>query len=176
MSGDLDLRIPLEALVGIETSRLYQLHRHTGEGPDDEIGDCFRTAIACLFGYPKPDYVPHFVRETIILGLDEHGGWEDIAAARRWARATEECDLALIERSEVDRLGIAALATVRSHAGPWNHSVVYQAGEVVWCPTTGDSGDYTTEDLIDDAAMLVICRPYEPGPDELLAQWREAAA
>ncbi len=176
MSGDLDFCIPLEALVGIETSRLYQLHRHTGEGPDDEIGDCFRTAIACLFGYSKPDYVPHFVRETITLGLDEDGGWEDTAAARRWARATEELDLGAIERSEVDRLGVAALATVRSHAGPWLHSVVYQAGEVVWCPTTGGSGDYTTEDLVDDAGMLVVCRPYEPGPDELLALWREAAA
>lgn len=169
------MTFPIEVILGIETSRLLQLHRHTGDTPSDEIGDCFRTSIACLFGYPDPTYVPHFVRETITLGLDDHGGWEDITAARRWARAAEELDLALVDRAEVDRLGVAAQATVRSHAGPWNHSVVYQAGEVTWCPSTGDSGAYKTEDLIDGEPMLVVCQPYDPGPDELLARWRVSA-
>ena len=179
MSGD-EHPPMLSILLSEEPSRLRQLNRHTGDSPADMIGDCFRTSIACLLGYSRPDYVPHFVEETIRAGLDEHGGWEDIAAARRWLRSAEELDLAFIDRDEADRLGCPYQVTVRSHSGPWNHSVVGQRGEVVWCPTTGDAetkhpGAYTMRDALEDV-VLVVCHPYEPDPDAMLAQWRFADA
>lgn len=104
------LLVEVQVLLQAEPTKLRQIYRHTGDGIDDEVGDCFRTAIACLLGYQDPEMVPHFVKETITLGLDEHGGWEDIAAARRWTRAAEGLDLALVTRDEADRLGCAAQA------------------------------------------------------------------
>lgn len=166
--------IPIEVMLG-DPSHLYQLNRHTGDGVDDLIGDCFRTSIACLLGYSRADLVPHFVEQTIKAGLVEHGGWEDIAAARRWLRAAEELDLALIDQAEADRIGCAYLATVRSNAGPWNHSVVARHGEVIWCPTTGDTGAYTIDDVLEDI-VHVVCLPFDPGPDEQLAMWRRERA
>lgn len=167
-------------LLGLEPTRLRQLNRHTGDGPADLIGDCFRTSIACLLGYSRPDYVPHFVEDTIRAGLDEHGGWEDIAAARRWVREAEELDLAVIDRAEADQIGCAYQITVKSHAGPWNHSVIGQSGKVIWCPTTGDvatldPGKYTMADAVEDV-VLVVCHMYEPDPDGMLAEWRSATA
>lgn len=162
-------------IILAEPSRLRQLNRHTGDGPGDTIGDCFRTCIACLLGCPDPSFVPHFVEETIRAGLDEHGGWEDIAAARRWLREHEQLDLAMVDISEAQRVGAAFLATVRSKAGPWNHSVVVDQAGLVWCPTTGDAGSYSVDDIIEPIATVLVL-PYDPDPDELLAAWRSLAA
>jgi hypothetical protein len=162
-------------LLGIEPTRLRQLHRHTGESPSGLIGDCYRTVIACLLGATKADDLPHFVEDTIRAGLDQEGGWEDIAAARRWLRANEGIDLAAIDRDQADTLGCAYQLVVRSKTGPWNHSVVGRRGEVIWCPSTGDGddpGSYTIADGFDDEPVLVLCEKYDPDPDELLAQWR----
>lgn len=176
MPGDDAIQVPIQVLTGIEPTRLHQrIRQHDIEG--SAIGDCFRTTIACLLGVDDPTLVPHFVEQTIRAGLDEHCVWEDIAAARRWLRANKGVDLALLDRAEADRIGCAYKAVVRSKSGPWNHSVVAQRGEVVWCPTTGDidagsAGDYTIDDLFPDEPVLVLCLPYDPDPDAQLAEWR----
>lgn len=172
-------QVPIEVLTGIEPTRLHQrIRQHDIDG--DAIGDCFRTTIACLLGVDDPTLVPHFVEQTIRAGLDGYGGWEDIAAARRWLRANEGVDLALLDRAEADQLGGAYQAVARSKSGPWNHSVVAQRGEVVWCPSTGDidagsAGDYTIADIFPSEPVLVLCLPYDPDPDAQLAEWRARA-
>lgn len=161
----------LEVLQGVEPSRLHQLvRRHRPD--EDAIGDCWRTCIACILGLSRPDLIPHFVADGLDLSRAD-----DVAAARRWLRSNEGLDLGFVKLDDATRLGVPAIGTVASKAGPWNHCVVVQHGAVIWCPSTGDGdhpGDYTASDLVEDA-VEVICRPYEPGPDELLAEWKAEA-
>lgn len=159
--------------AAIEPTRLTQLNRHTGDGPGDSIGDCFRTCIACLLGFDRPDLVPHFTMQSIVAA--GHAGGGDLAAdvtlARKWLRATKGLGLAPVERDWAAQSGVPYKVTVRSKGGPWNHSVIAQHGEVIWCPTTG-TGGYTLDDAIPETLPLVLCAPYQPGPDLALTYWR----
>lgn len=150
--------------VLIEPTHLRQLFRQGG----GEIGDCFRTVIACMVGANDPTLVPHFVADTINAGLDDSNGNEDIAAARRWLRTSEGLDLMLVDRSQANQLGVPYLLTVRSTSGAWNHAVLAQYGVVQWCPS---GGRYAIEDAVDELALILV-EPYDPDPDELLAIWQ----
>lgn len=57
--------------------KLTQKFRHN---PNDGIfGDCFRTCLACLFDYEKPEYVPHFLHDD----CDADTFWERV---QRWLK------------------------------------------------------------------------------------------
>lgn len=158
-------------VVEIGPSRLHQLNRHTGEGPDDEVGDCLRTAIACLLGYDRPDQVPHFVEQSIRAGenAQRYGFSIDLMLARKWLRRAEGLDLMLVDHDQAEALGVHYMAMVQSKAGPWGHEVVACAGEVVWCPTTGDVGVYTGADINRDRNAVIVTSRYWPPPELALA-------
>lgn len=153
-----------------EVTELVQLYRHRED--NSVIGDCFRTAIACLIGAVDPEAVPHFCEQTIRAGLNEQGGWEDIAAARRWLRETHDLDLLMVARGQADALGIAYMLTVKSRAGDWNHEVIGRHGEVIWDPA--GVGGYSMADEFVDEPVGIITEPYRPDPDEMLRRWRAA--
>lgn len=142
-------------------TRLRQLHRHR---PDEgSIGDCYRTAIACLLGLTDPAEVPHFVAED--------GGlpWEHIRLARAWLRG-RDLDLLFVELEEAKQLGVPHIVTVHSRSGPWKHVVIAQNGRVVHCPM---GHDYTLADRVEDTTVEILTRPYLPDPDEMVRRWRE---
>lgn len=157
-------------VYAMDTTKLGQLVKH--HSPDDDrIGDCFRTSIACLLGAKRADDVPHFVQESIEAGLSERGGWEDIAAARRWLRKEHDLDMIGIDRAQADALNVPYKVTVRSQSGPWNHCVIARAGEVIWDPA--ERHTYTMADAFAGEPVFVICEPYDPDPDEQLRIWRD---
>ena len=160
-----DVEVPI-----IEPTELRQVHKHRTE--ESSIGDCFRTTIACLIGADQATDVPHFCEQTIAAGLDDHGGWEDIMAARRWLRDTHGLDLIFIGREQADEIGVAYKLTVKSQRGDWNHSVVGRNGAVIWDPSGADT--YTMADAYPDESVGVISMPFDPDPDEQIRRWREA--
>lgn len=120
-----------------------QLFRHR---PDqDEIGDCWRTCIACLLDR-RPETVPHFVKL---------GGWDNVASSnlltRAWLQTEKKLDFI-----ELPITGGTGLGGVLSMLGRFNpgihyllggnskngcgHSVVCLDDQIVWDPSLDDSG------------------------------------
>lgn len=168
--------VVVQVLLGMEPTRLVQMYRHTSNAhpspgdPPESIGDCYRTAIACLMSARRPDWVPHFGA----MNLDESRGWEHYRLARLWLRDEHGLDLAGIDRDEADELGVPYMAHVRSKRGPWGHVVVGQRGAVIHDPSQHEVG-YSIDDLMQETVDVLV-QPYEPGPDEQVADWRHGEA
>lgn len=134
------------------------------------IGDCYRTAIACLIGATDPTEVPHFVEENVT-----GSGFDDRAAARHWLRRTLGIDMMTVSLEAAKRYGVPYLVSVNSKTGPWHHIVVGLGEDVAHDPSGVDS--YTLADVPDDDPTAeVLCMMYEPDPDEMVRQWRAAEA
>lgn len=163
---------------GLNLSRLAQVHKHAGaEDADRPVGDCYRTAIACLLGCADPTEVPHFA--DIVEDLDvDCLGWEAHRLARQWLRAERELDLYTATLEWAVDLGRPYIAGVVSRRGPWNHVVIAEGTRVIWDPTGAALAaegllPYTWADVeAVDAAVDVLVLPYDPDPDEQIAQWR----
>lgn len=155
--------------VGREPSKLSQAipaHR-----PDEgQVGDCFRTAIACLLGEDDPTVVPHFVADNQASLGHTKTGFHDFRSARLWLREHRGLDLACIDRATADEMGVPYVATVRSQTGDWPHSVIARQGQVIHDPSGRDYGlgDY------EENGVDVLVEMYDPDPDELLRQWEES--
>lgn len=153
-------------VLNITPSRLRQLVTHDPE--QGLYGDCFRTTIACLIGASSPDDVPHFVADNINRDGDvDPKGWTDLAAAREWLRRID-LDLFPLSLDDADALGVHYKTTVDSPLGV-KHSVVAQAGRVVWCPA---GHDLDVLAILPDAGAWVVSRPWSPDPAAMVAHWR----
>lgn len=101
------------------------------------VGDCWRTAIACILGRPR-DEVPHFIANA----------WRDPDPGRWWKAAQEWLGgegFALRHFEAIDHArpwGKFLIATGRSPRGDWHHSVVIDADtmEVVHDPHPSGAG------------------------------------
>ncbi len=158
-------------IVELEPTRLVQSvpARLT---PDGRIGDCYRTAIACLLGAPYPSCVPHFVEQAIEATGFDVKDWGDRRLARVWLRGIG-LDLMHVRREFARDSGHLYLAAVNSRKGDWSHIVVCRGDEVWWDPSGTDAG-YTLADLRHpDDAVEVLCEPYDPDPDEMVRRWTE---
>lgn len=133
-----------------------------GEGA---IGDCYRTAIACLVGSAKPETVPHFPEAT--MSIERAPGWHSFALARRWLRSRGR-DLLEMDIGQAEQMDVPYLATVNSKTGDWGHCVIAHGSEIIHDPS--GLGSYTMADLRHDRAE-VLCFPYEPDPEEMLRRW-----
>lgn len=152
----------------VEPKRLLQsipAHR-----PDEgRIGDCYRTAVACLVGWGgKVEDVPHFVEERQTLGGDST--WDDLRRARHWCRLLDR-DLSTVTHEQAIDLGLPYIASVPSKAGPWPHCVIGQHGEVIHDPSGGDHG-YTLDVLTDDV-VEILTLPYDPDPNLMVRIWEQ---
>lgn len=124
-----------------------QLYRHRPE--HGEIGDCHRTAIACLLDM-RPEDVPHFGE----LDWDfEKGTWKEQCTFNDHVRQF----LATVGLAQVDvawggeslevvldvqgRINPTAYYILGGHSRTGvNHSVVGQGSKIVWDPSLDDSG------------------------------------
>lgn len=175
----------LETVAGLELTRLDQLYGHDGTGRRP-LGDCYRTAIACILGATRANSVPHFVDQAEDLVDPEYVlGWEAHRLARRWLRelGVDLCPIALPAAIE---LGVPFLASVQSKRGEWGHIVVAQGAAIAHDPagtaleraglpavTWADVVEYAERDEPGVATGDVIVKPYSPDPDEQLATWAD---
>lgn len=116
--------------------RQTQMYRH--EPHNDIPGDCYRTAIACMFGMPAHT-VPHFVLQA-------------------WTgnKTTEEYTLEYLRRlgwtlssiyfTDDPRPFMASanptavyLLSGKSPRGNWSHVVIAKGGEIIWDPYFKDT-------------------------------------
>ena len=157
-------------MTGYGPSRLHQLHLN---GPDvTPVGDCYRTALACVLGLADPTMVPHFVDIEL-----QHRSLAQPSISSLWAREwlrgkTGDADLAVIPPDALHDLAVAedmrifGVATVPGHRATW-HCVVWEAlSNTCWHdPTPAEFRGrwYTVDDV--DAVEVVVAR-YEPGPYE----------
>ena len=129
----------------IDLHRQKQKYLHRPE--KGEIGDCYRTAIACVLGVPR-DSVPHFVE---IYGWDN--GDEVYAALLEWLKRERGMTILRFPIWHFDQGYEIALSTLLA----WNpnagrfiftgtsrngtlHCVVAHAGEIEWDPAIDNSG------------------------------------
>lgn len=132
-----------------------------GEGA---VGDCYRTAIACLLGAPNPEWVPHFAEPT--MGVEHKGGWHMLRLARLWLRP-QSLDIGEVYLDCAIGLGLPYLLTVKSQTGEWNHTVIARGEQVIHDPS---GRTYTFDERAGDTADIIV-RPYNPDPDEQLRTW-----
>lgn len=152
-------------IVEIEPTKLLQAVR--AHRPDKgEIGDCFRTAIACLLGLDDPAVLPHFVAQSIVTAGDS---WEDLRLARVCLRDHHRADLMAVQLDRAIEWGCAYMLSVHSKTGPWPHCVVARGRRVIHDPS--GVGGYRLGDLYDEPVVFVVCEPYEPDPDEMVRLW-----
>lgn len=175
MSEELDW--PIEILAGLP----FRRHRQRYQGSpynlssfeEAGVGDCYRTAIACLIGARTLEEVPHIQHrrnvDEYLAGIELP--WHDRRIAREYLR-TIGLDLATVYRSAADELGVRYLVSVQSKKGPWLHVVIGHRGEVIFDPSGRD--DYTMADAADELCE-VICRPYEPDPAAMIVAWLAAS-
>lgn len=133
------------SVMTLDLHRQKQKYLHRPE--KDEIGDCYRTAIACVLGVPR-DSVPHFVE---IYGWDN--GDEVYVALLDWLKREHGMNVVRFPIYSFDRGHEHALATIQA----WNptagrflfsgtsrngtmHCVVAHAGEIEWDPAIDNSG------------------------------------
>lgn len=156
-------------VVEINLTRLTQAI--PAHAPDEgRVGDCYRTAIACLLGARDPEWVPHFVEQT--MAITHRPGWHQHALARLWLRSELKKDLLTATIAEVDPIGVPYIVAVNSKTGDWPHCVIAQHGEVIHDPS--GVGGYTMTDLREDEADM-LCFPYDPEPEEMLRRWAVAS-
>jgi len=121
-----------------------QLYRHKPE--EGQIGDCHRTAIACLLDM-EPEAVPHF-------GLSDFDGSGRItkhtqtAEADAWLAEQGFAQVHVIYGGELENV-LASLGAMnpkafyllggRSRTGV-NHTVIGCGGRIAWDPSQTDSG------------------------------------
>jgi hypothetical protein len=118
-----------------------QMYRHR---PDEGmIGDCHRTAIACLLDLPKEE-VPHFALECFEQPDRFHDAFENWLKERGWRTFTMpfsgDQDLTEMLQS-INTLSRGALFILggESRTGV-NHSVIAGDGRIVWDPSLDDAG------------------------------------
>ncbi len=160
---------------------LAQLHRHQPELDQldpTHVGDCYCTCIAALLGAKLPNQVPHFTHLALVAeaAAGHPLPWEHERLARHWLRNEMDADLALLDIEAAMDTGAPYLVAVASKTGPWSHVVVAQGDAVVvdpsaWMRDSDPTGGFTLEDCSDGLAE-VLARPYEPGPDEVVAARR----
>jgi len=150
-------------------SRLWQLHHN---GPErTPVGDCYRTALACLFGLDNPERVPHFVDIEL-----QHRSIHQPSVSHLWARewirdATGGCDLASCPATVIHDLAVLegvpiyGVATVPGHRATW-HCVVWESlTNACWHDPTPPhlrTKNYTADDVTE---LEVVVLPWEPGPN-----------
>lgn len=171
---------------GLTLSRLEQLHIAVpGDSDERPVGDCYRTAIACLLGAPSPAEVPHFVDDLLDVppSWPDAPAWDVFAAARTWLRTNFELDLFPSNIGWAADGGTRFLAGVQSRRGSWGHVVVAMGRRVIHDPSAARMAElglapYTWDDVVAyDSHAEVIVRPYDPAPDVWLAETiAEAAA
>lgn len=154
-------------VVLLEPTRLQQTIKAHRPG-DGAIGDCWRTALACLLTAPTPTYVPHFVEDTI-----DHpeGHWEVLRRARHWLHALGH-DIMPVDINAAASWDCPYLLSVHSKTGPWHHVVIAWNREI-WHDPSGNDDGYVFDDRVEDAAAEVLCEPYSPDPDEMVRRWVE---
>lgn len=143
------------------------VHR-PGEG---KVGDCWRTAIACLLGAPDPTVVPHFMEQ--VMHLSPLGGWEATRLARTWLRAETVYDLMEVNLAYAKSTDLPYIAAVHSKTGDWTHCVIARGDQVIHDPSGIDG--YTLDDIARDTVDMIVT-PYTPDPDEMVRQWAEQEA
>lgn len=116
-----------------------QLFRHR---PPETIGDCHRTAIACLLDLP-PEAVPHFGAIHWQDPEEFHEAFERWLLDERWLRTVTvpyDCalDLLLAAVGSQNR-GAYYLLGGRSRTGV-NHTVVCRGGGIEWDPSLDGAG------------------------------------
>lgn len=123
----------------IERKQLFR-HRPT----QGQIGDCHRTAIACLLDM-EPETVPHFGLKDFEIGITKHSQTLEVDA---WLAERGLAQAHSIYTGELEDV----LATIgalnprtfylfggRSLTGV-NHSVIGCGGRIVWDPSLDDAG------------------------------------
>lgn len=148
-------------------TELRQSIRHDPE--TGTIGDCWRTSIACLLGYPNPETVPHFVAE---LPARDNPHYRDVRAARWWLRRFG-VDLAVIEHRSIENGTVPFMATRTSPRGT-HHSVIGIGRSWVWDVAGYDLGHYSPPEPDEPVELLV--EPYAPGPADLYNEWETEPA
>lgn len=164
------------------TSTLTQLY---GGGPAAvPVGDCYRTALACVLGFDSPKRVPHFT-ELSIRHLDTfsrtRGGSHDLYLTRQWLREIGETDMATFNLEELEHFAatheletLPVIATVPSRNLPTLfHSIVWDVvhGRTIVDPACSSTDDpYRPDEVVE---IRAIVRPYDPDPDTLLALTRD---
>lgn len=124
-----------------------QLNRHDPE--NGVLGDCYRTAIACLLDL-KPEDVPHVHEHNGALNMGEQASMMNEWLAGRglveitvaWNGQTsdgEDTLQSLLECMKVWNAGIHFMLTGFSRTG-CNHVVICKDGEIVWDPSLTDAG------------------------------------
>lgn len=119
-----------------------QLNRHDPE--NGVLGDCYRTAIACLLDL-KPEDVPHIHEHLGAMNMQDQ---QDLMSA--WLRGrdlveiTVPCDGALELQTALEvmarwSMGTHYMLTGQSRTG-CNHVVICKGAEIVWDPSLNDSG------------------------------------
>lgn len=157
-------------LVDIDADSVTRLRQKNHHRPEDGlIGDCYRTAIACLLGAPTPTYVPHFVEQTMHVEVDP--GWEQRKLARAWLREMG-LDMMTVTLDFAQEAGRPYVVTVQSRRGAYHHAVVGCGSDILHDPSGADC--YTADDIVDEAAEM-LCLPYDPDPDEMVRVWTEAS-
>jgi hypothetical protein len=155
--------------VSAGITELEQLYKN---GPEfSPVGDCYRTALACLFGFKDPEAVPHFVDEACNAfgkgGIAPEPMW-----VREWAQSIG-WDMAGLDLEsckdwcKVTGVPLFGLATVPGHQAKW-HSVVWDVLEsrVRWDPSTCESRDLD-EDMISGGYLEIVVAKYDPGPETM---------
>lgn len=111
------------------------------------IGDCWRTAIACLLDLDDPEEVPHFIAIDMARGDGDSTAWWTDTVAFVEEHLAPGDTFHLLEPTfpvyEIPELGWGhVIATGPSPRGPWKHSVLVDAitGELVWDPHPSRAG------------------------------------
>ena len=126
------------------TTRLTQIITDAG---GKAIGDCWRTAVACLLDFDDPSDVPHFVAIDQARGDDKSTKWWTDTVDFVTQHIPDGLTFRLLTPTfpvytEPNCAYEHVVATGPSPRGDWLHSVVVDArtGELVWDPHPSRAG------------------------------------
>jgi len=119
-----------------------QLFRHRPE--EGEIGDCHRTAIACLLNM-EPESVPHFGKKDFEIGIEKRSQAAEVDA---WLAERDLAQVSIAYSDDLEDI-LSCMGALnpkafyllggRSRTGV-NHSVIGCGDRIVWDTSLDDAG------------------------------------
>jgi hypothetical protein len=123
----------------IERKQLFRHRPHEGQ-----IGDCHRTAIACLLDM-EPETVPHFGAKDFEVGIEKCTQVEEVDA---WLAERGYAQVHIAFGGELEDV-LASVGALNPKAyyllGGWsrtgvNHTVIGCGNRIAWDPSQNDAG------------------------------------
>lgn len=144
----------------------YQMFRHDPE--NGIMGDCYRTAVACVLDKPI-HVVPHSHEELTGSEMEAlmDGYLNPLGLFRIYIPVVGDRFTTVVENLWVRGGGLPMLITGKSPRYDCNHVMVVYGPNDIWCPSLGriDGGTQAMEPALPDGYYWVewiVGRPTEP--------------